>query len=400
MIGTILRVTLTLGSIALSIPSTTFVVECLSGSRRARGRTPPARPEGTRVTVLVPAHNESAGVTAMLRRLMPQLRSGDQVLVIADNCTDDTAALARQTGAEVLERMNAAQRGKGYALSYAVSHLASAGTPPDVVVVLDADCTLSDGGLDVLAATALSAQRPVQVNNVLRADPHASVKTRIGVFAFRVKNLIRPRGLQRLGFGRQLAGTGMAFPWQILRDAPQMQGHITEDLVLGLELALRNQTTVNCTEALVESDIAPSAAGQAGQRARWEHGHLSAIREYLPRILLECLRQKRPDLLVLGCDLAVPSLAILVIIISGSLVATSAVALVAPSVGALPLAVVGADASMVAIGVATAWWCCGRDVLSVRDLVFGVPRYVLWKLPSYLGLLRRKRESVWVRAER
>lgn len=58
-----------------------------------------------RVAVLVPAHNESLIIIATLNSLLPQLQAGDRLLVVADNCSDDTAALARAAGAEVIERV-------------------------------------------------------------------------------------------------------------------------------------------------------------------------------------------------------------------------------------------------------------------------------------------------------
>jgi cellulose synthase/poly-beta-1,6-N-acetylglucosamine synthase-like glycosyltransferase len=401
MIGTLLGIPLALGSAGLTIPSLTFAVECLLGVSGDEKRAGAAPPDSASVAVLIPAHDEQAGIAGTLEKLAPQLRPNrDQVIVIADNCTDDTANVARRAGATVLERHDSAHRGKGYALSFAIGHLAATSSPPDVVVVLDADCALRRGGLTALVGCVQQTQRPVQADNVLNIWPNAPLRTKISAFAFRVKNLVRPRGLARLGFGRQLAGTGMGFPWDVIRDAPKMQGHITEDLVLGLELALRGQCTVHCPEALVESDIAPSITGQAKQRERWEHGHLSAIREYFPRMMREAVRQGRLELCVLGCDLAVPSLAMLVLMVgSGCVVSTAAVTLV-PSVTWIPAAICGANAAIIAIAVGAAWGACGRDLLSSKDLFLGVPGYLLWKMPSYWRLLSRKRATQWVRAER
>ena len=78
-----------------------------------------------RMAVLVPAHNESCGLLPTLEDIKPQLRPCDRMLVIADNCTDDTAAVAAACGAEVIERRDAAKRGKGYALDFGLRHLDS-----------------------------------------------------------------------------------------------------------------------------------------------------------------------------------------------------------------------------------------------------------------------------------
>ena len=85
---------------------------------------------------------------------------GDRLLVVADNCSDDTAALARTAGAEVVERSNAQQRGKGYALDFGVRHLASAA--PDVMIIVDADCQVGEGSIERLANCCIDSGRPTQ----------------------------------------------------------------------------------------------------------------------------------------------------------------------------------------------------------------------------------------------
>src|SRR5262245_33473073 len=101
-----------------------------------------------RVAVLVPAHNESAGLLPTLTDVQSQLRSGDRLLVVADNCTDDTAAVAAAGNAEVTERHDPDLCGKGYALQWGIRHLGF--DPPEIVIIVDADCRLVDGTVDEL----------------------------------------------------------------------------------------------------------------------------------------------------------------------------------------------------------------------------------------------------------
>ena len=88
-----------------------------------RATTPMQALRQGRVAVLVPAHNESRNVLPTIDCLLRELRPNDQLWVIADNCDDDTADLARQAGARVLVRENKAQRGKGYALEIGRAHV-------------------------------------------------------------------------------------------------------------------------------------------------------------------------------------------------------------------------------------------------------------------------------------
>src|SRR5262245_4757922 len=77
-----------------------------------------------RVAVIVPAHNESLGLVPTLQDIKSQLRAGDRLIVIADNCTDDTAAVAAEAGAEVVVRDDRERVGKGFAMGRGINHLA------------------------------------------------------------------------------------------------------------------------------------------------------------------------------------------------------------------------------------------------------------------------------------
>ena len=160
--------------------------------------------------VLVPAHNEAGQITATLEALKPQLGPSDMVIVIADNCTDDTAAIARSQDAMVLERNDAVHRGKGYALQFGLDYLT--GDPPDVVMILDADCRAEPKAVDVLARATGKAHRPIQALYLMEASTDAGLGEKLAAFAFTVKNQIRPSGLKQLGLPCPLTGTGMAFP--------------------------------------------------------------------------------------------------------------------------------------------------------------------------------------------
>src|SRR5215471_14666196 len=124
----------------LAIPVAIFCLEIVAAialpQRRRRVR-PNYRPRRC-VAVVVPAHNESTDLLPTLADIQAQLYPYDRLLVVADNCTDDTAAVARAGGAEVVERHDLIKVGKGYALDWGLRHLAS--DPPEFVVFIDADC--------------------------------------------------------------------------------------------------------------------------------------------------------------------------------------------------------------------------------------------------------------------
>jgi cellulose synthase/poly-beta-1,6-N-acetylglucosamine synthase-like glycosyltransferase len=389
----VLNVALTAMAVALCVPSAVLLIECVAAAGRRR-EAPAVRGRRPQVTVVVPAHDEAAGIVPTLAHLRQQLALHDRLVVVADNCTDQTAERARAAGAEVMERFDHERVGKGFALSFAIDALRSA--PPEVVVVVDADCRLAPGTLDELARQAVASHRPVQAEYLMRPSP-GSPRSPVSALAFLVRNRVRPRGLHHLGLPCHLTGSGMAFPWAVLAQAPPTGGHLVEDMVLGVELARRGYPPLLCPSARVLSDLPRHSESALAQRERWEHGHLATLLERAPRLVLEGVRTRRGDLIALGLDLLVPPLALLVLA-QGAVLAASAVAAAAGG-ALLPLVVALVSLGCVGAAVLVAWWSFGRRLLPWRRLA-EVPAYVLWKVPLYASFLVGRRARTWRRTRR
>lgn len=348
----------------------------------------------TQVAVLIPAHNESIHLIPTLQSIQAQAVPGIRMLVVADNCTDDTATVARMHGAEVIERFNPRLRGKGYALDFGVGHLA--GNPPDVVIVLDADCLLEAGALTELSKQAVRQQRPVQALYLMKHPASASVKARIAEFAWRVKNHARPRGLHWLGLPCQLTGSGMAFPWKVLAGVPLATGEIVEDMKLGLMLAERGHPPVFCEDAVVCSAFPTNLEAVKTQRTRWEHGHLAMIgREGLPKVM-QGLLHANIRLFFLALDLCIPPLALLLMMTLAWLMLAAGFSAWQGQAHHLIAAL--CVVLVLAGTVWMAWWRFARQVVSGREL-WMAPVYMVSKLSVYVGFLFR-RQVDWVRSKR
>jgi Glycosyltransferase like family 2 len=354
-----------------------------------------ARQADVDVAVLIPAHNEGAGIEATLHALKAQLLAGDRVLVVADNCSDDTAALARRAGADVIERSDAVQRGKGFALDFGVRHLRA--RPPAMVMIVDADCLLDPGALDKLAGLCSSSGRPVQALYEMNAPAGAGLRARVSAFAWRVRNRVRPLGGWVVGAPCQLMGTGMMFPWALLRDAPLASGHIAEDVQLGADLALRGKPPLFAPQARVTSTFPQGDAAAASQRRRWEHGNLSLMFAHGPRLIVAGVRRADARLLALAADLMVPPLALLVQLQLGLALLGGLVWWLGAD--ALPLAISTGALALLVLSILAAWRLAGRDVIALSELLLTAPAYALRKLPMYAAFLW-KRQSTWVRAKR
>jgi glycosyltransferase involved in cell wall biosynthesis len=384
-------------ALLLAILVTVFLVEVMSAVVLPQREFPVPLTAGSRpsIGVLVPAHNESIGLLATLEDIKAQLGPADRLLVVADNCTDDTAIVAKLAGAEIVERNDPDRKGKGYALACGLRILDA--DPRDIVMIFDADCRLGDATIDRLAAMCTATHRPIQALDLMIASKESPINLRVAEFAWRVKNWVRPLGLRALGLPCQLMGTGMAFPWDIIHSANLASGSIVEDLKLGHDLALAGISPLFCPSAAVTSVFASSLEGAQSQRLRWESGHVGTILTAAPRLIVTAIARMNWNLLALAIDVTVPPLSLLAIFVIG----VSLIAGLAASLGfsSKPLWVSSASLAGLAVAVILCWIKYGRDILS-PSAILSIAYYVIGKLPVYSQILTFKSRSQWIRTDR
>ena len=381
----------------LAIPTAVLCLEIIAAIALPQRQSTMRTGNGTRprVAVLVPAHNESAGLLPTLADIQRQLLPGDRLLVVADNCTDDTATVASAGGAEIVERHDATKLGKGYALDYGLRHLSA--DPPAIVIVIDADCRLEDGTIGRLALTAATTGRPVQAVDTMISPPQSAINHQVAEFAGLVKRWLRPLGLHALGLPCQLLGTGMAFPWDVLRSVDLASGSIAEDLKLGLELSLAGHSPTFCPSACVISEFPSSIKGTETQRKRWEQGHIEMVVKDIPRLSYQAITHGNGSLLILALDSAVLPLSLLGILISGVFAITALTAFFGLS--SVPLIISTATLLGFIVAIALAWLKCGRDVLPASRILSIAP-FVIEKLGLYRQILSGKSAAQWDRTDR
>ena len=379
----------------LAIPTTVFFIEVVAAIALAQQDypVPPGNRPRQRVAVLLPAHNESTGILPTLADITVQIRAGDRLLVVADNCTDDTAAVAAAAGAEVVDRNEPERKGKGYALAWGLRHLGA--DPPEIVIIIDADCRVAEGVFDRLAEACAATHRPVQALDLMTAPNGSSINVKVAEFAWRVKNWVRPLGLRALGLPCQLMGTGMALPWDVISSAHLASGSIVEDLKLGLDLTLAGNPPIFCPFPGVSSDFPLTVEGTQRQRLRWEQGHIKAIVTMVPRLIFLAIVRADLNLLALALDAAVPPLSLLAMLVMVML----AVATTATLLGISSAAIFVSSASCVGLisGVFLAWLKYGRDILP-RGSILLIFLYACRKIPLYSKILSRNSE--WTRTDR
>ncbi len=349
-----------------------------------------------RFDLIVPAHNEEAGIAETVRSLLasdwPEFLR--RVLVVADNCQDATAAIARAAGAEVLERTDPAHRGKGFALEHAFAH--SLAGSADALVVVDADTLVSDNLLNAFAARLEAGAPAVQADYGVR-NPNASWRTRLIAIALGAFHVLRSRGRERLQLSCGLRGNGMCFSRTLLEQVPHRAFSVVEDLEFGIQLGEAGYRVHYAGEAHVWGEMVSGETASRSQRRRWEGGRRQMARLHGPRLLRLALRKHNRVLLDLGLDVLVPPLAEVAFATGAGLLLSLLVAhrthhwILAASVFSL-------SAVALLAYVLRGWTLSGTGARGLLDLGLA-PLYVIWKLT--LGLRRKQHaQGVWVRTHR
>lgn len=342
-----------------------------------------------KLAVVVPAHDEEGGIADCVRSLLAAESppNGARVLVVADNCSDATAARAEEAGAEVLVRVDAERRGKGFALELAFDHLL-ADPEVEAVLVVDADTAVEPNFLVEMASTFAGGADGVQCRYLV-SNPDASPRARLMNVALMAFNVARPRARETYGLSVGILGNGFGLHRRVLERLPYTARSVVEDLEYHLMMVREGFRVRFVERTAVWADVPTSAEGQRTQRERWEGGRARMIREFAPGLLAEALGG-RPELVEPLGELLLLPLATHV----GLLGVTALVPFLPTQLYALAsLGLVGAHV-LAAMKV-------GRAGPEDYAALAQVPVYVAKKasmLPSILAASRR--EQAWVRTSR
>ncbi len=350
--------------------------------------------------IVVPAHNESAGISQTVSSLLAvDYPEGQRrVLVVADNCADDTAIKAREAGATVLERTNAELRGKGYALAHAFEFSLSDSFAADACVVVDADTLVSANLLTAfderLQAGELAAQAHYGVRN-----PNASWRTRLMRIALAMFHQVRSNARERWGVSCGLRGNGMCFKHSLLREVPHDAYSLVEDLEYGLRLGRKGYRVAYAGEAEVLGEMVSGEKASRSQRSRWEDGRAQMLRTHGWPLLTEGLRTRSGLLFDLAMDVVVPPLSrVAMAVVSGTAASLALLALTGQ--GAVSATVFSLSALGLGLYVFAGWLHSQTGLRGLFGLAMA-PAYVAWKMVLVLQRpAGNKQTGEWVRTTR
>jgi cellulose synthase/poly-beta-1,6-N-acetylglucosamine synthase-like glycosyltransferase len=389
---------------AIAIAGTLLILLSLPGSLEialltVAGILPARRPRrsaGARRTlirklaVVIPAHDEALNIEASVVSLSRCARPADldllATVVIADNCSDDTAKLAQAAGARVIERFDETLRGKGFALQYGFDRLCAEGF--DAFLVIDADTIVEPNLLVEVAGLLEEGADGVQTRyGVL--NPEASIRTRLMNTALMAVNVLRPRGRDRLGLSAGVLGNGFALTSATLAAVPYDAHSVVEDLEYSLQIVRSGRRIAFADHTTVRGAMPAAGGGVETQRLRWEGGRLRMMVQNVPQLARD-VSGGRLALIEPLLDLMLLPLAFHVILLAGTVAIPFAPARI---YALIAFAIVGCHVCA-AIVIGGGDW---RDLAAL----LAAPVYAIWKLKIIVKIFKAASlEAPWVRTER
>jgi 1,2-diacylglycerol 3-beta-glucosyltransferase len=364
-------------------------------SRKRQAATPSARGEDLpRLLFLVAAHDEELLIAGCVRSLLEMTYpvSHRRIIVIADNCSDATARLAREHGAESFERTDTALRGKPRAIAWALNQVDL--RKWDACVIVDADSTVAKTFALGLAELAPLNDIVFQPNNGV-LNEFENWLTRLGGLLGRCRFQVTYPLKQSAGLNCPISN-GMGIGTNLLMRDGWRSFSITEDTEL---YAIYTEAGVSMRHACAAdlfSQESRSLQEGATQRRRWIAGRFRILREWGPRLLRSRnigWRQKL-DAFV---ELALPAPVLHLVVVVG--VVVIALIGVRGPLGAWLACLALASLSAIVTTTFVAIWRHPQPWQTASSF-FMLPVYAVWRLFVILGTLVTVRDTTWRRTSR
>ncbi len=344
--------------------------------------------------VLIPAHDEGKVIGKTLEHLKKLRPSGKlEIAVIADNCTDSTAEIADGYGITVHERIDADNRGKGYALEWAIKLYNL--DDFDAVVVVDADTIVQENMLEVMSQSFDSGAGAVQLYYGFSIEQKTALS-----YLQKIANIVenklfyKPRAI--LGLPILLRGTGMAIKSKVLKNHPWNSHSITEDVEFAVNLIREGYAIDFNTNSEVYAAATSSYEQSQSQKMRWAAGTFELIKNYFLKLLKDGFTNARSDLIELGLSFLILSRPMLVYIV----VLGSIFALCSQQTLRWPLVYWG----LILIGLLSIYMLSGivfiKEKYQACRAMVQIPKYAVWFLAVQVKALMSSGKLGWKRTER
>jgi cellulose synthase/poly-beta-1,6-N-acetylglucosamine synthase-like glycosyltransferase len=282
-----------------------WVLAIVSLVASRRSQQPPVQ-KHQQFLVLIPAHNEESGLPSTLKSIDAiQYPRRCIRVVVADRCTDATAAVARQCGAICFERTTG-EGAKGAAIAWGVAQIKSAGMAYDAVMVIDADATADAQCLEAFNYGLLCGYNVQQGYNYL-SNPWESPFTRVIAVTSVLKNKLFFGGKSPLGLSGMLTGTGMCFSRNVIERYGWTAFTVGEDWEYSVHLLLAGERIHFNESARVLAKESQNMKQASRQRLRWASGRHAVVTSSAVRLLREGFQSRRLDLIDAAATLVAPN---------------------------------------------------------------------------------------------
>lgn len=257
-------------------------------------------PEKT-FAVIIAAHNEEQVIGQLVDNLHQQdyPREMYDIYVIADNCTDNTAAIATKAGAIVCERINPDERGKGFAMEWMFKKLFTFERKYDAVAVFDADNLVDPRFLLEMNNRLCKGDKLVQ-GYLDAKNPYDTWVAGTFAIAFWVINHTWHLAKTNVGLSSVLGGTGMCISTDILHEFGWGATCLTEDMEFTMKVLTKGIRTTWAHDAIVYDEKPLTFMQSWNQRKRWAQGHFDIAGRYIPKMFKAGI-QKRDVRIIDGC---------------------------------------------------------------------------------------------------
>ena len=230
---------------------------------------------------IIPAHNEEAVVGNLVESLKNQDYPKDlyDIYVIADNCTDNTAQVAREKGAIVYERFDSEKKTKGYALQWFLQQKIQENAPYDAFFVFDADNIVDKGFIKAMNKKLCQGEDVVQGYRDIKNPTDSWVTAGYAIFYWtmhRFYHLAR----YNLGLSPLLNGTGFMVKFDVIKPNGWDTQTLTEDIEFSLKRIIKGRKLGWATDAIVYDEQPVGFRQSWSQRTRWSVGHIQCIQKY------------------------------------------------------------------------------------------------------------------------
>lgn len=243
--------------------------------------------------LVVAAHNEEMVIENMVKSLKRMNYPEDKfdIFVIADNCTDKTAEIARGAGANVYERESKDLRGKGYALEWMFERLYELDKKYDDVAIFDADNIVHPEFLNVMNKKLKTGVKVVQ-GYIDSKNPFDSWISSAYTISFWSINKLFQCSRENLGLSCQLCGTGFVIDMDVLHEIGWQATCLTEDMEFTMRLVLNNYKVHFVRDAVVYDEKPLTFSQSWKQRVRWMQGHADVATRFVGPLLKKAVKER------------------------------------------------------------------------------------------------------------